>query len=224
MSQIELYSWPTTNGHKVHIALEEMEVPYHAHAVNLEAGEQHAADFLRLSPNNKIPAIFDPEGPGDEGLSLFESSAILIYLAEKSGQLLPAQAAARYATLQWLMFQTAGVGPALGVAHHYRYYAPLRIDYAIERATTEARRLYTVMDRQLRKSNYLAGAEYTIADVAVFPWLRQWQRQGIEWQQYPALFEWFERIGERPAVKRGVNVLAQCAHLMATPSHPPVPL
>ena len=224
MQPIQLYSWPTTNGHKVHIGLEEMGIPYEAHPVNIERGEQHAPAFLAVSPNNKIPAILDPEGPGEEGLALFESSAILLYLAEKSGQLLPSAPAERYATLQWLMFQTAGIGPSLGVAHHYRYFAPVRIDYAIDRATNEARRLYAVIDKQLRRHRYIAGANFTIADIAIFPWLRQWDRQGIEWSHYPHVFEWFERVGQRPGVQRGVAVLADWTKHMAVPVNPPVPL
>ncbi len=205
---IEVYSWATPNGHKVHIMLEECGLPYRAIPVDIGAGDQFAPDFLAISPNNKIPAIVDPDGPEGVPISLFESGAILLYLASKTGRFLPASTTARYEMLQWLMFQMGGVGPMLGQAHHFRMYAPEKLPYAIDRYTSEARRLYGVMDRRLAKSKYIAGAEYTIADIAIFPWLRSWKNQGIDWNDHPHLKGWFDEIGARPAVRRGVEVLA----------------
>ncbi|MDZ7590692.1 MAG: glutathione S-transferase N-terminal domain-containing protein [Rubrivivax sp.] len=205
---IQVYSWATPNGHKVHIMLEECGLPYRAHAVDIGAGDQFAPEFLAISPNNKIPAIVDPEGPDGEPISLFESGAILLYLAAKTGLLLPASVRDKYEVLQWLMFQMGSVGPMLGQAHHFRLYAPEKIPYAIDRYTSEARRLYGVMNRRLARSRYFGGAEYSIADIAVFPWLRSWKNQGIAWDDYPHLRGWFDEIGARPAVQRGVEVLA----------------
>ncbi|WP_326537872.1 glutathione S-transferase family protein [Pseudorhodoferax sp.] len=205
---ITAYSWPTPNGHKVHIMLEECGLPYTVVPVDIGAGDQFRPEFLRISPNNKIPAIVDDEGPDGQPVSLFESGAILLYLAGKTGQLLPAGDRARYTVLQWLMFQMGGVGPMLGQAHHFRLYAPEQVDYAIHRYTNEARRLYGVMDRQLAEHDHIAGADYSIADIAIFPWLRSWQNQGIDWADYPKLKAWFDRVAERPAVQRGVAVLA----------------
>ena len=206
---IEVYSWATPNGHKVHIMLEECALPYRVHAVDIGAGEQFAPDFLALSPNNKIPAIVDPDGPDGKPISLFESGAILLYLAGKTGRFLPADTRGKYEVLQWLMFQMGSVGPMLGQAHHFRIYAPEKIAYAIERYTNEARRLYGVMNRRIARRRYIAGDEYTIADIAIFPWLRSWKNQGIEWDEYPHLKGWFDEIAARPAVARGVRVLAE---------------
>ncbi len=205
---IEVYSWATPNGHKVHIMLEECGLPYRVHAVDIGAGEQFAPDFLAISPNNKIPAIVDPQGPDGAPISMFESGAILMYLAAKTGRFTPASTRDRYAMLEWLMFQMGSVGPMLGQAHHFRLYAPEKIEYAIDRYTNEARRLYGVMDKRLANSRYFAGPEYTIADIAIFPWLRSWKNQGIDWNDYPHLKGWFDEIAARPAVKRGVDVLA----------------
>jgi GST-like protein len=205
---IEVFTWPTPNGHKVHIMLEECGLPYNAHPVNIGKGEQFAPEFLAISPNNKIPAITDPDGPGGEPISLFESGAILVYLAAKTGRFLPAGERARYETLQWLMFQMGGVGPMLGQNHHFRQYAPEKIPYAIERYTNEARRLYGVIDRRLAQSEWLGGAEYSIADMATFPWLRNWENQGIVLSEFTYLEKWFNTIAGRPAVQRGVKVLA----------------
>ncbi|MDP3083841.1 MAG: glutathione S-transferase N-terminal domain-containing protein, partial [Rubrivivax sp.] len=171
---IEVYSWATPNGHKVHIMLEECGLPYRVVPVDIGAGEQFQSDFLAISPNNKIPAIVDPEGPDGAPISLFESGAILLYLAGKTGKFLPTDTRGKYKTLEWLMFQMGGVGPMLGQAHHFRVYAPEKIAYAVERYTNEAKRLYGVMNSQLAKSRYIAGPEYTIADIAIFPWLRSW--------------------------------------------------
>jgi GSH-dependent disulfide-bond oxidoreductase len=205
---IEVYSWATPNGHKVHIMLEECGLPYRVHGVDIGAGDQFAPEFLKISPNNKIPAIVDPDGPGGKPISLFESGAILLYLAGKTGRFLPEDVHAKYQTLQWLMFQMGGVGPMLGQAHHFRIYAPDKIGYAIDRYTNEAKRLYGVMDRQLARSKYIAGPQYTIADMAIFPWLRSWKNQGIDWNDYPHLKGWFDEIAARPAVERAVQVLS----------------
>ena len=205
---IDVYSWATPNGHKIHIMLEECGLPYRVHAVNIGAGEQFAPEFLAISPNHKIPAIVDTDGPDGAPISLFESGAILLYLAGKTGKFLPASTRGRYEVLQWLMFQMGGVGPMLGQAHHFRLYAPEKIAYAIERYTNEARRLYGVMDRRIAKLRYIGGPEYSIADIAIFPWLRSWKNQGIDWVEFPNLKGWFDEIAARPAVLRGVEVLA----------------
>jgi len=205
---IEVYSWATPNGHKVHVMLEECGLPYRVHGVDIGAGDQFKPEFLALSPNNKIPAITDPDGPGGKPISLFESGAILLYLAAKSGRFLPDELAAKYEVLQWLMFQMGGVGPMLGQAHHFRLYAPEKIPYAIDRYTNEARRLYGVMNKRLARSKYIGGPAYSIADIAIFPWLRSWKNQGIDWVDYPHLKGWFDEVGARPAVMRGVEVLS----------------
>jgi GST-like protein len=205
---IELYTWPTPNGHKVHIALEELGLPYVVHAVDIGEGDQFKPEFLKISPNNRIPAIVDRDGPGGKPMPLFESGAILVYLAEKTGKLLAAQGAARYHAIQWLMFQMGGVGPMLGQAHHFRAYAPEKIPYAIERYTNEAKRLYAVLDGRLGEAEYLAGAEYGIADIATFPWLRHWERQGVVLADYPHVQRWLGAIEARPAVQRALQVLA----------------
>lgn len=206
---IDVFSWPTPNGHKVHIMLEECGLPYRAIPVNIGAGDQFKPEFLAISPNNKIPAITDPHGPDGRPISLFESGAILVYLAGKTGRFLPAGDREKYEVLQWLMFQMGGVGPMLGQAHHFRIYAPEKIEYAINRYTNEARRLYGVIDKRLSQSPWLGGREYSIADIATFPWLRSWQNQGIVLADYPHLKAWFERIAERSAVQRGVKVMAE---------------
>ncbi len=206
---IDVFSWPTPNGHKVHIMLEECGLPYRAHPVNIGAGDQFKPEFLAISPNNKIPAITDPDGPDGKPISLFESGAILVYLAAKSGRFLPATDRAKFEVLQWVMFQMGGVGPMLGQAHHFRIYAPQKIEYAINRYTNEAKRLYNVIDKRLSQSRYLGGPEYSIADIATFPWLRSWENQGIVLDEYPHLKAWFEQIAARPAVQRGVKVLAE---------------
>ena len=205
---IEVYSWATPNGHKVHVMLEECGLAYRAHPIDIGSGAQFAPEFLAISPNNKIPAIVDPDGPDGRPVSLFESGAILLYLAGKTGRFLPPDTRGKYEVLQWLMFQMGGVGPMLGQAHHFRMYAPEKIPYAVDRYTNEAKRLYGVMDRRLAKSRYLGGDAYSIADIAVFPWLRSWKNQGIDWNDFPHLKGWFDEIGARPAVQRGVEVLA----------------
>jgi GSH-dependent disulfide-bond oxidoreductase len=205
---IDVYSAATPNGHKVHIMLEECGLPYRVHHVNIGEGDQFKPEFLGISPNNKIPAIVDADGPDGKPISLFESGAILIYLGSKAGKFLGQTDRDKFVTLQWLMFQMGGVGPMLGQAHHFRIYAPEKLDYAINRYTNEAKRLYGVIDKRLAESAYLAGDEYTIADIATFPWLRSWKNQGIDWADYPHAKRWFDEIDERPAVQRGVNLLA----------------
>ena len=206
---IDVYTWPTPNGHKVHIMLEECGLPYRAIPVNIGAGDQFAPEFLAISPNNKIPAITDPDGPDGKPISLFESGAILVYLAGKTGRFLPQDVRGRYEVLQWLMFQMGGVGPMLGQNHHIRQYAPEKLPYAIERYTNEARRLYGVIDRRLAASPWLGGTEYSIADIATWPWLRNWKNQGMELSAHPHLERWFHAIEGRPAAQRGVQVLAE---------------
>jgi len=205
---IEVYSWATPNGHKVHIMLEECGLPYRAIPINIGAGDQFNPEFLAISPNNKIPAIVDPDGPDGQPISMFESGAILLYLASKTGRFLPENTRGKFETLEWVMFQMGSIGPMLGQTHHFRIYAPEKIGYAIERYTNEARRLYGVMDRRLAKSRYIGGPDYGIADIAIFPWLRSWKNQGIDWNEFPHLKGWFDEVAARPAVQRGVEVLA----------------
>lgn len=208
---LQLYSWPTPNGQKIHIMVEELGIPYAVHGIDIGKGDQFGEDFLKISPNNKIPAVVDPEGPDGEPLSLFESGAILVYLAEKHGKLLSADPVKRYRTIQWLMFQMGHFGPLLGQAHHFRKYAPQddkgRIEYGIERYTREAQRLYRVVDRQLASNDYLAGEEYSIADIAVYPWSMCYAMEGVDITEYPNIRRWQETVGARPAVKKGMAIL-----------------
>jgi GSH-dependent disulfide-bond oxidoreductase len=189
--------------------LEECGLPYRVTPVNIGGGDQFKPGFLAISPNNKIPAITDPEGPDGKPISLFESGAILVYLAAKTGKFMPKGDREKYEVLQWLMFQMGGVGPMLGQAHHFRLYAPEKIQYAIDRYSNEAKRLYAVIDKRLAASPFLGGRTYSIADIATFPWLRSWENQGIVLDDYPHLKKWFEQIAARPAVQRGVKVLAE---------------
>ncbi len=205
---ITLYSWPTPNGHKIHIALEELGLPYEVHGVDIGKGEQFAPDFLAISPNNKIPAIVDPRGPDGKPYAVFESGAILVYLASKTGRLMGSNDCERFDVLQWLMFQMGGLGPMLGQAHHFRVFAPEQVPYAIERYSNEARRLYGVLQTRLSQTPWLAGNFYSIADIAAWPWVRSHERQGIDLNDFPAVADWFARIAARPAVQRGVKVLA----------------
>ena len=210
---IKVYSWPTPNGHKVHVMLEEcgfkLGKDWEAIAVDIGAGDQFKPGFLAINPNNKIPALVDPHGPDGKPIALFESGAILLYLAAKTGKFLPKTDRLKFQTLQWLMFQMGGVGPMIGQTHHFRQYAPEKIDYAINRYTNETKRLYGVMDKQLARSKFIACNQYTIADIAIFPWLRNWANHGIDWADYPHLKRWFDLIAARPAVERGVKVLAE---------------
>ena len=204
---IDAYSWATPNGHKVHIMLEETGLDYTVIPINIGQGDQFQPDFLKISPNNRIPAIVDHDGPGGQTLCLFETGAILIYLAEKTGQFLPNEPMARYTTLQWLMWQMGGVGPMFGQAHHFRQYAPETIPYAVDRYTNEAGRLYGIMDQRLSERAYLAGPDYTIADIATFPWTRSIDRQGHSLDDFPNVKRWFQDIDARPAVQKGVQIL-----------------
>ena len=209
---IDVYSWPTPNGHKIHIMLEEcgfkLGRDWQAHPINIGKGDQFAPEFLKISPNNKIPALVDPNGPDGKPIHLMESGAILLYLAAKTGKFLPKSDRAKFEVLEWLMFQMGGVGPMLGQAHHFRVFAPEQVPYAINRYTLEAKRLYSVMDKRLQTSPYLGGKTYSIADIAIFPWVNSWQKQGIDWTDYPTLKVWFDKISARPAVQRGCRVLA----------------
>jgi len=205
---IDLYYWPTPNGWKVSIMLEEAEIPYRVIPVDIRVGDQFQAEFLKISPNNKMPAIADPEGPDGQRFTLFESGAILIYLAEKSGKFLPSQPRDRYTVLQWLMFQMGGVGPMLGQAHHFRQYAPEKIPYAIDRYTNEATRLYRVLNQRLGEAEYVAG-DYSIADMAIYPWIVPHDNQGQNLADYPHLQRWFEALRSRPAIQRGLAVLQE---------------
>jgi len=205
---IDVYYWPTPNGHKVTIFLEEVGLPYKVIPINIGKGEQFAPEFLKISPNNRMPAIVDHEGPDGAPIALFESGAILLYLAEKTGRFMPSELRARYKVIEWLMFQMASVGPMLGQAHHFRRYAPDKIQYAIDRYTNEAHRIYGVVDKRVGEAPYLAG-EYSIADMATYPWLRLYKLQGQELADFPNLKRWFDAIEARPAVQRGVGVMAE---------------
>lgn len=205
---IDLYSWPTPNGHKIHIMLEEAELPYRVHAVDIGAGDQFKPDFLAISPNGKIPAMIDQDGPGGKPLALAESGAMLFYLASKTGKFLPQSQRARWEVMQWMMTQMGHVGPMLGQAHHFLQYAPEKIEYAMNRYRNEANRLYAVLDKRLKKKDWLAGGEYSIADMATMPWLRFPERQGVDIEEYPHLKHWRERIAARPAVAKALEVLA----------------
>jgi GST-like protein len=205
---IDLYSWATPNGHKIHIMLEETGLPYRVHPIDIGAGDQFKPEFLKISPNNKMPAMIDSDGPGGKPMSMFESGAMLLYLASKTGKFLPEDIRDRWSTLQWLMFQMGGVGPMLGQAHHFLGYAPEKIPYAMNRYSKEANRLYGVMDRRLAESKFIACGEYTIADIAIMPWLRFPDRQGVDIADYPHVKKWFDGIAARPAVQRGLKVLA----------------
>jgi len=208
---IDLHTWPTPNGHKIHIMLEETGLAYNIIAIDINKGDQFDPDYLKISANNKMPAITDPDGPQDEKtgqpFSLFESGAILMYLAEKTGQFMPREMAPRYQVIQWLMFQMGGIGPMFGQAHHFRQYAPDKIPYAVDRYTNEAGRLYGVLDHRMGEAEYLAG-DYSIADMAVFPWTRSYERQGQSLEDFPNVKRWFEAINARPAVERALKVLA----------------
>jgi GSH-dependent disulfide-bond oxidoreductase len=205
---IDLYFWPTPNGQKIPIMLEECGLEYRVKAVNMLRGEQFRPAFLKINPNNKIPAIVDHDGPGGEPISLFESGAILQYLGEKSGRFLPRDRRARYTVLQWLTFQVANVGPMFGQCGHFLGYAPRRIRYAIDRYRNETLRLYGVMDRRLAEVDYLAG-RYSIADMATWPWVRVRWLHKIELDEFPHVARWYRDIEQRPAVQRAMAVLAQ---------------
>ena len=205
---IEVYSWATPNGHKVHVMLEECGLAYRAIPVNIGAGEQFKPEFLAISPNNKIPAMVDQRGPGGKPLALAESGAMLFYLASKTNKFLPSDVRERWEVMQWVMFQMGHIGPMLGQAHHFLQYAPEKIEYAMNRYRNEANRLYGVVDRRLEENEWIAGGEYSIADMSIMPWLRFPERQGVEIDDYPNLKNWRDRIAARPAVKKALEVLA----------------
>lgn len=199
---IDLHYWPTPNGWKISIMLEECGLPYKLHPVDITTGEQFKPDFLAISPNNKMPAICDPHGPDKKAISVFESGAILLYLARKSGKFVPKDERRRVEVEQWLMWQMAGFGPMLGQNHHFRHYAPEQITYAINRYTNETHRLYGVLNKQLEKNEYVAG-DYSIADMAILPWAKSWEKQGISLGDFPHVSKWYERCLARPAVQKG---------------------
>jgi|TARA_R110001599_G_scaffold82062_3_gene221134 GSH-dependent disulfide-bond oxidoreductase len=203
---IDFYFWPTPNAYKVAVMLAEIGISYRVMPINILEGEQHAPEFLDINPNGKVPAIVDPDGPDGKPIAIFESGAILLYLAEKTGKLLPTDSVRRYEALQWLMFQMGGFGPMLGQAHHFRVYAPEQIDYAVERYTREATRLYKVLDRRLAEVAFLAG-EYSIADIATFTWVRTRKMHGQDLQDYPAVRDWYNRIKVRPSVSEALSLL-----------------
>ena len=204
---IDVYTWPTPNGHKVHIMLEETGLDYTVHGIDiLGRGPVRAGLSQDQPPTTRIPAIVDHDGPGGKEIPLFESGAILIYLAEKTGQFQSSDPAKRYETIQWVMFQMGNIGPMLGQAHHFRGYTKETIPYAVDRYTNEAKRLYGVMDRRLGEADYLAG-EYSIADMASYPWLRSWESQGVNLSDYANVERWFNAINDRPAVKKALEVL-----------------
>ncbi len=205
---IDLYYWPTPNGWKISIALEEMGLPYNVIPVNISKGDQFKPEFLAFSPNNRMPAIIDPDGPGGQPISVFESGAILQYLGRKTGQFYPSDERGRVNVDQWLMWQMGGFGPMLGQNHHFSHYAPEKIPYAMERYTKETNRLYGVLDRQLAKHDFVAG-EYSIADMAAVGWAKLWERQGQNIADFPNVKRWLDTLLARPAVQRGLAVAGE---------------
>jgi len=205
---IDLYTWPTPNGHKIHIMLEETGLAYKVIPVDIGAGDQFKPEFLKISPNNKMPAMVDHDGPGGRPMALAESGAMLFYLASKTGKFLPEDIRERWQVMQWVMFQMGHIGPMLGQAHHFLQYAPEKIEYAMNRYRNEANRLYGVVERRLKESKFLASDEYTIADMAAMPWMRFPDRQGVEIEEYPHVKRWRDGIAARPAVQRALQVLA----------------
>ncbi|MGE0736242.1 MAG: glutathione S-transferase N-terminal domain-containing protein [Alphaproteobacteria bacterium] len=204
---IDLYTWPTPNGQKVHIMLEETGLPYKVIPIDIGAGDQFKPDYLKINPNNKMPSIVDPDGPGGKPYALMESGAILMYLAEKTGKFMPKEMGARYTVIQWLFFQMASVGPMFGQNHHFANYAPEKLPYAINRYKNETGRIYGVLDKRLGAVPYLAG-EYSIADMATYPWARLHERQGHNIEEFPNVKRWLAAIHDRPAVAKGMTILA----------------
>ncbi len=203
---IELYTWGTPNGRKASIMLEECGLPYRAHPIDIGKGQQFAPEFLAISPNNRIPAIVDPQGPDGKPISMFESGAILIYLSGKTGKYLPRSVRDKYEALQWLMWQMGGVGPMFGQAHHFIRAKKDEVPYGTERYVAEAKRLYGVMDRHLEGRTYLAAGEYSIADIATFPWIARHAWHRVDLAEFPNVKRWFDIISRRPAVARGMAV------------------
>lgn len=207
MSLIDLYTWSTPNGRKVSIMLEELALAYNVHPIDIGKGDQFGADFVAISPNSKIPAIVDSEGPQGKPYPLFESGAILLYLADKTGQFLPQKKAERFEAIQWLMFQMGGVGPMFGQVHHFLRAAPEPVPYAIERYGKETRRLYAVLNAHLASRDWLA-AEYSVADMATYPWVARYEWHKVDLADFPNVKRWFDVISARPAVQRGMKVPA----------------
>ena len=205
---IDLYYWPTPNGWKISVALEEMGLPYNVIPVNISAGDQFKPEFLAFSPNNRMPAIIDPDGPDGQPISVFESGAILQYLGRKTGLFYPSDERGRVNVEQWLMWQMGGFGPMLGQNHHFNHYAPEKIPYAMERYTKETNRLYGVLDRQLAKHPFVAG-DYSIADMAMVGWAKLWERQGQNIADFPHVKRWLDTLLARPAVQRGLAVAGE---------------
>ena len=205
---IDLYFWPTPNCYKISILLEELGLPYTVMPIHIGKGEQYTPEFEAINPNGKVPALTDHDGPDGKSITIFESGAIMIYLAEKAGKFIPQPTAPRMAVLEWLMFQMGSVGPMLGQAHHFRKYAKTKIPYAVDRYTQEATRIYTVLDKRLSNTPFLAG-EYSIADMAVYPWLRPYRWQGQELSEFSNLQRWYSAVRERPAVQRGLAVMGE---------------
>ena len=203
---IELHTWSTPNGRKISIMLEECGLPYSVHPVNIGKDEQFRPTFLAISPNNRIPAIVDPDGPGGKPYALFESGAILLYLADKTSRFLPADRLKRYDSIQWLMWQMGGFGPMLGQAHHFMRSAKEQVPYGIKRYHDEAKRLYGVLDRQLAKNAHCAGPDYTIADIAIYPWAARHEWHRVELAEFANVKRWYDEVGARPAVKKGMVV------------------
>lgn len=203
---IELYTWGTPNGRKVSIMLEECGLPYRVHTIDIGKGEQFTPEFVAINPNSKIPAIVDPRGPDGKPMTLFESGAILVYLAGKTGRFLPASVRGKYETLQWLMFQMGGVGPMFGQTHHFLRAAKEQVPYGIERYSKETRRLYGVMDKHLAGTPFLAAGEYSIADIATYPWVARHEWHKVDLAEFPCVKRWYDAIGRRPAVARGMAV------------------
>ena len=204
---IDLYSWPTPNGIKLHIMIEELGIQYIMHPVDIGKGEQFEPEFLKISPNNKIPALVDQDGPGGKPYAVFETGAMMMYLAEKAGKLMPSDIAGRYEVIQWLMFQMGGVGPMFGQYSHFTTYAPETFDYSVDRYTKECLRLYGVMDRRLADKPYLAGDDYSIADIACYSWVYAYERRGFDISDNKNVLRWIEEIGARPAVQKGCDML-----------------
>ncbi len=202
---IDLYSWKTSNGRKVTIMAEELGIEYRLHLVDIRKGEQFTPEYTAINPNQKIPAMVDQDGPDGKPYTVIESGAMLMYLAEKYGKFFPQAAIPRYDTIQWLMFQMGNIGPMFGQAHHFRRAAKEQVPYAIERYTKETRRLWGVLDKRLAEHEYLAAGEYTIADIATFPWIARYEWQGISLDEFPNVKRWFDAIYARPAAKKGMD-------------------
>jgi GST-like protein len=213
---IDLYALTSPNVQKIFIALEELELPYNTKLVDVWKGDQFAPEFMKINPNGKIPAIVDHEGPGGQPYTVFESGAILLYLAEKTGKLLPKDMRKRFDAIQWMMIQMTGIGPVFGQWVHFTMMAPKGNDYSVSRYRTEMKRLYELLEKRLGQAPYLGGDEYSIADVATFPWTRNHDAQGVKWADNPNLARWFEAISARPAVKRALEKVGKITSIRET--------